>query len=880
MTVIARLTTALADRYRVERELGAGGMATVYLAHDLRHERDVAIKVLHPDLGAALGADRFLAEIKTTAKLQHPHILPLLDSGAADGLLYYVMPYVRGETLRARLERERQLPIPDAIRIAREVAGALDHAHKQGIIHRDIKPENILLQDGAAVVADFGIALAVQQAGGQRMTQTGLSLGTPQYMSPEQAMGEKAIDARTDIYALGAVTYEMLAGEPPFSGNSVQAIVAKVLTERPVPLRTVRDTVSAEIEFAVLQALAKLPADRPESATFFAAAMHTSGERAVQRPAEKATINRGWMPLAALLAIAAGVIGWFGRGMMLPTVRAETVTRFVLPMQPSELPSIIIGPQTAVSGDGSALVYVARQAPGAPPVLVQRRLDQLNVTPLKGTENATSPAFSPDARQIAFHAAGKGVFVVPSDGGTARRVAVVEWARGIAWPFPDKIVYAPDSSRVLMVGSPDGGTPKAFGQLPRNRSAWWPVALPGSDWVIFSAASARGDSVELYFARIGDENARRVGGAGVFALGRIGTHLVYMDGDGMLMASPFDSKSGQITGAVVALGVKVPSRPLAVARGLGDVVLGPAGDLLYAEDLTDATIITLRPDGREQLLVADTLPFGSVALSPDGRRIAVSIADSVSGREIVAVRDPGGDRFRRVTPADQRFGYSLIEWMPDGKRLHLMRKDAVRSVPVVRDVDSGEEELVYGGLEHVYESKIRPDGQSFVGRLGLPVRGGQQFGTWVMGASTVAVDSQFRAIVNFSPDGRRASFVGVGANGRTALYVAPYPDSGRRLIVPSEAGTITPVWRTERSVLYWSEGALHEAEVSVGTDAVLTRRRIAAMSPNVPMRPSPLTVAPDGSVIVIRPLRTSAMIFVQNCAQEVRRRVESQETKP
>ena len=192
--IVARLTAALVDRYRVDRELGAGGMATVYLAHDLKHDRDVAIKVLHPDLGAALGADRFLSEIKTTAKLQHPHILALLDSGASDGLLYYVMPLVTGETLRARMERERQLPVADAVRIAREVASALDYAHRQGVIHRDIKPENILLQDGSAVVADFGIALAVATAGGQRMTQTGLSLGTPQYMSPEQATGERTID--------------------------------------------------------------------------------------------------------------------------------------------------------------------------------------------------------------------------------------------------------------------------------------------------------------------------------------------------------------------------------------------------------------------------------------------------------------------------------------------------------------------------------------------------------------------------------------------------------------------------------------------------------------------------------------------------------------
>ncbi|MFN7455883.1 MAG: serine/threonine-protein kinase, partial [Gemmatimonas sp.] len=264
--MLARLTVALAARYRVERELGAGGMATVFLAHDLRHERDVAIKVLHPDLGAALGAERFLSEIKTTARLQHPHILPLLDSGAADGLLYYVMPYVKGETLRARLERERQLPIADALRMAREVAGALDHAHKQGIIHRDIKPENILLQEGSALVADFGIALAVQQAGGARMTQTGLSLGTPQYMSPEQATGERTLDARTDVYALGAVTYEMLVGEPPFTGPSIQAIVARLLAEEPRPLVAQRKAVPAHVEAAVLQALEKLPADRFASA--------------------------------------------------------------------------------------------------------------------------------------------------------------------------------------------------------------------------------------------------------------------------------------------------------------------------------------------------------------------------------------------------------------------------------------------------------------------------------------------------------------------------------------------------------------------------------------------------------------------------------------
>jgi len=289
MNILERLTDALSRSYRVEREIGAGGMATVYLAHDLRHDREVAIKVLHPDLGAALGGERFLSEIRTTARLQHPHILPLLDSGVADTLLYYVMPLVTGETLRARIERERQLPIATAVQIAREVASALEHAHKQGIIHRDIKPENILLQDGSALVADFGIALAVRSAGGQRLTQTGLSLGTPQYMSPEQAMGERVIDARSDVYALAAVTYEMLTGDPPFTGSSVQAVVAKVMSAEPERLTLTRKTIPLAIERAVLTGLAKLPADRQESAAAFGAALRDASPETVSATTQLAT---------------------------------------------------------------------------------------------------------------------------------------------------------------------------------------------------------------------------------------------------------------------------------------------------------------------------------------------------------------------------------------------------------------------------------------------------------------------------------------------------------------------------------------------------------------------------------------------------------------
>ena len=256
----AHLTIALADRYRLEREVGQGGMATVYLAHDLRHDRKVALKVLRPELSAILGAERFLAEIKTTANLQHPHILSLFDSGEADGLVFYVMPYVEGESLRDRLTREKQLPVDEAVRIAREVADALDYAHRHGVIHRDIKPENILLHDGRALVADFGIALAAARSeGGTRMTETGMSLGTPHYMSPEQAMGEREITSKSDVYALGCVLYEMLTGEPPFTGPTAQAIIARVMTEEPRSLTLQRRTIPPHVEAAVITALSEAP---------------------------------------------------------------------------------------------------------------------------------------------------------------------------------------------------------------------------------------------------------------------------------------------------------------------------------------------------------------------------------------------------------------------------------------------------------------------------------------------------------------------------------------------------------------------------------------------------------------------------------------------
>src|SRR5438105_2645285 len=333
MTQLETLQRSLADRYTIEKEIGVGGMATVYLARDLKHGRPVALKVLKPELGAVLGAERFLSEIKVTANLQHPNLLPLFDSGEANGLLFYVMPFVQGESLRARLDREKQLPIEESVRIAVACASALAYAHEHGVIHRDLKPENILLQSGQPVIADFGIALAVTNAGGTRVTQTGLSLGTPQYMSPEQATGDREIDARSDIYSLGAVTYEMLSGEPPHSGNSAQAIIAKLMTSEPQPLNTLRSTIPFNVVCAVEKALAKLPADRFSSAKEFADALQnphfTIATKSGRGSAEQSPAVRKWKRNTIAAAGLAAMLLAFTLWTTLRPAPPKPVTRFV-----------------------------------------------------------------------------------------------------------------------------------------------------------------------------------------------------------------------------------------------------------------------------------------------------------------------------------------------------------------------------------------------------------------------------------------------------------------------------------------------------------------------------------------------------------------------
>ncbi|HTX64228.1 MAG TPA: serine/threonine-protein kinase, partial [Opitutaceae bacterium] len=384
MTLPAHLVAALAGRYAIERELGAGGMATVYLAHDVKHDRHVALKVLRPELAAMLGAERFVVEIKTTAALQHPHILPLFDSGQADGFLYYVMPYIEGVTLRDKLNRETQLGIEEAVRITTEVADALDYAHRHGVIHRDIKPENILLHDGRPMVADFGIALALSAAAGGRMTETGMSLGTPHYMSPEQATADKEISGRSDIYSLASVLYEMLTGQPPHVGGSAQQIIMKIIAEEAQPVASLRKSVPPNVAAAVDKALERLPADRFASAAEFAQALKdphfTAGEPGAAAHARGTGAARAWWrdwrpwAAAAVLAMAGVALGRLLPGAKAPPAAVE---RFEVAVPAAQGFTGAPLNALAISPDGGMLVYVGRASAGSGFQLYARHLGQL-----------------------------------------------------------------------------------------------------------------------------------------------------------------------------------------------------------------------------------------------------------------------------------------------------------------------------------------------------------------------------------------------------------------------------------------------------------------------------------------------------------------------
>jgi eukaryotic-like serine/threonine-protein kinase len=858
--LLTRLQSALADRYRLDREIGAGGMATVYLAEDLRHDRKVALKVLRPELAAVIGAERFLAEIKLTANLQHPHILPLFDSGEADSYLFYVMPFVQGETLRDRLTREKQLPVADAVRIATEVASALDYAHRHGVVHRDIKPENILIHDGQALVADFGIALAASKASGARMTETGMSLGTPHYMSPEQAMGEREITARSDVYALGAVLYEMLTGEPPFTGNTAQAVVARVLTESPRPLVTQRHTIPRNLEAAVLTALEKLPADRFATAAEFAEALkdktYTSAVslEAAAGPAGHGGRGRRWsvvtVALIATTAIAtiAALWGW------LRPKPAEPLSQFSLALRPAEAlqpPLNSGGARIAISPDGRQMVYSGPGEGGTR--LWLRRIDQLSATPISGTEGGQSPFFSPDGRHVGFIKAGTAVRIASLEG--APTVTLTDKASSTAgdWGSDGYVYFEVDSGLARM--RPSGGAIEPVYTITGARNevgTEWPCVLPGAKGLLFRMRHAgQGPGDWDIMAMALPHGPAHVLTHGVYARYAPTGHLLVVTADGKLIAIPFDPKKLVMTGSPVALieGIGVRTGGFNV-----DLALSANGTLVYT---TGGALVSRRGywvsrEGVATAVDAAWDPQGiidGIALSPDGKSVAVGLVRS--GRTDIWVKQLPTGPFSRITFGDTSAVRPV--WSPDGREVFYIsdRGGSGVGVPYAHRADGT------GTARPLVQSKLNfgqivpsRDGRWLVLRTTATTAGGDILG--LKARDTTLVPLVATAATEFypalSPDGRWLAY-GSNESGTMEVYVRPFPETATAKWQVSTAGGGEPVWANSGRELFYINGRseLVSAEIRPGAAfSVGEQHLLFSMAPFVRSGSFPsYAVAPD-----------------------------------
>ena len=876
--LVERLKSALADRYNIERELGAGGMATVYLAHDVKHDRKVAVKVLRPELAAMLGAERFLNEIKITANLNHPHILPLLDSGKADGraggradgtpaeYLYYVMPFVDGESLRDKLNCEKQLSIEESIEITKSVASALDYAHRHNVIHRDIKPENILLHDGQPVVADFGISLAVSAAGGTRLTETGLSLGTPQYMSPEQATGDREIDGRSDVYSLACVLYEMLAGDPPHTGSTVQAVIAKVVTDHPRPVTELRDTVPSHIAAVVHKALAKLPADRFASASDFVEAFGKSGTLELSafsaRPESDThrttrTLRRsaitGWAAATMLLVLAMYL--WFAKG---PYAGNDNPVRHLSITLPDSAPLAFAGPAPigvwqralAISRDGRVVAYVAPY--GSTTRLWLRHLDDTTVVALPGTEGAYHPFFSPDGDWLGFFAGRELKKIQVSGGQPVLLIQGLETPVGASWADDDRILVADVEGRKPVWISAAGGMVDSLGSLSVQVEALH--LLPDGKWAIGSIhfggqlallslengsvysitrTGVVGDSAQASGALIGYSPAYSPSG-----------HLLYLSaGDGVLMALPFDADRREVLGdpRPVLSGVRKEE-----TYGFGQFALGEDGTLIYAKggnaDFGHLAFI----DGSERI---DTLPFPrsqyeAIHLSPDGRRIAVHIKSENGERAAYTL-----DLRRAQTEALRMAGFPG-GWTPDGEGLLLRIRDGswlrgiTRRLVVYRLLDASTHQIDLQDPVWVESSPQgdliawtrRADGRLLVREMSsedddlpLPERGAQP---------------------SFSPDGRWLAYLRTADN---VVRVSPYPPTGQLFQVSAGKGE-QPRWSPSGDRLIYRDGRrFWEVEVSTssGNGLELSSPRLLAEGPFARAWGWSYDIAPDGRLLVV-----------------------------
>ena len=868
-----QIVHALADRYVIEREIGAGGMATVYLARDVKHDRQVALKILDPELAAVMGVERFLAEIRVSAHLQHPNLLPLFDSGEApNGSLYYVMPYVEGETLRQRLVREKQLPVDDAVRITTAIASALDYAHRHRVIHRDLKPENVLFHEGEPVVADFGIALAAAHAGGHRITQTGVSLGTPSYMSPEQATGDRTIDARTDIYSLGAILYEMLTGEPPHTGTTAQAIIARVLTEKARSVRAARPAVPVHVEAAVERALEKLPADRWETAGAFCDALtgkaSTSRDHATARAARPRDLLAP-IPLAltgvTLASLAFAAVEWRA------VHNAEPPTPVRVTLQWADPNRSGVAPAPAISPDGKTIAYAGFAASGQAMMFV-RSLAELRPRILPGTESGLQGAFSPDGQWLAFYALGA-IKKVHLGTGTVRTLAAIDLPEGIDWGRDDHVVASWDNR--LWSISASGGAPQPLTKLDTANGELaqrGPHFLDDGQSVVFYSWRGTMEASKVGIASMKTGATRYVDIAGA-PVGVIDGLLVYVAEKEVLFAVPFDASHARVTGTPIRLPDVVPI----VGNGLGRAALSRSGSLLYASGSAFGDLVLVDTKGKVDAVLATAKTYSFPRFSPDGKRIAVSIGSPTS-TDVWIYDIPSSTRTRITTEGSRN---DRVEWAPDGKRIlySSVGRSGLTALWIQNVDHSGVPELLEGRKnEQILEGLISPDGKTLVFRSTSP---GHPHDIWYR---SISGDTTRKAVVSaptteyaprLSPNGKWIVYTS-NEDGTSQVYLQPFPPTGAHYPV-TDAGGMMPLWSPDgRRIYYISGGTMFTATIQISPDFRVLARDTAfsVQSYNLaaPVHAA-YDVAPDGKhLLLIRPVRAeNDLVLVHNWLTEVRR---------
>ena len=850
-----RLGTALADRYRIERELGQGGMATVYLAEDLKHKRKVALKVLKPELAAVLGAERFVVEITTTAALQHPHILPLFDSGTADGFLYYVMPFIDGETLRGKLNRETQLGVDEAARIAIDVASALHYAHTHGVIHRDIKPGNILLHDGRPMVADFGIALAVSAAAGGRMTETGLSLGTPHYMSPEQATAEKDISA--------------------------QQIIMKIITEQAALVTAHWKLVPPNVAAAVAQALEKLPADRFESAKAFADALGNSTFATQTSLASEAPPTAGLrhnrpalaLGAVALLATATALAGW------LRPPPPQEVARYSILLPEGQRLGVSQRSRIAISPDGSILLYTSSDR-GRSQLLARRR-DALTAEPISGTEGAYNPFFSPDGRKIGFVAGSPRALRMATLAGSPPITltdSLVDQG-GASWGYDGYIYYDGhlEGDGIARVRETGGDPEPVTSADSANRERWHfqPEALPNGRGLLFTISRGVGTTWSIGATSIGSGEHRAL------IEGRVPRYadgvLFYLTNDGVLMAVPFDEDRLAITGPAVPVAEEVAVRGIRRA----DLALSATGTLVYTKGestLLLSELVWVTRDGRVTPVdTAWSRAMSHLAISPDGRRVAFSVSEG-------GQRDVWVKQLDRGVATRLSFGAILNgwpAWSRDGQSVFFEAQGPLEGnseVGLMRGPADGSELPVVvraGFSAGQNQFVITPDGSAVMYSVGgdifkVAMRADAPVDTLVRGPGT-------QAAPRISPDGRWMSYAS-DETGRFELFVRPFPDARRaKQLVSTNDGVARAAWSVDGRELFYQNGSgeFIAARIIPGAAfAIGERRTLFNVEDLWPGGPTAVVPAPDGRFLMLRPSgvgeRPDELIVVQNFLTEVR----------